>query len=312
MFAYYLHTLDPFIVRFTENFGLRWYGLAYVLGFLFGYVILLRLSRRGYTELKPEQVGDFITWCALLGVMLGGRLGYMLLYDRDHFFANPLIFFNILGGGMASHGGILGLVIFTYVYARRHKISWPGLGDNLVVVAPAGIFFGRIANFINGELYGRISHKIPWAFQFPTELRECSIATRMRVEEALPDHSFPEGVIAAAKTNPEVQGILRDILDPRHPSQIYQALLEGALLFAILLAVRLRFRNLRHGVLTGLFFVLYAVFRVAAEMFRQRDATEDPILHLNPGQFYSLFMILIGIAFFLFAGKRKSPAASNP
>jgi len=233
----------------------------------------------------------------ILGVIVGGRLGYMLLYQRDDFFANPLVFFNILGGGMASHGGILGLILFTFFYARRHRISWLGLGDGLVVVAPIGICLGRIANFINGELWGHVTRAVPWAVQFPTELRERNDPLRVRIQEALPELSYPEGIITAAKTSPEVQAVLREVLDPRHPSQFYQALLEGASLFAILLLVRLRWKNLPHGILTGLFFLLYAVFRIIGELFRERDVGQDPILGMNPGQFYSLFMIAIGLAF---------------
>ncbi len=296
--SYYVHNLSPFLIRFTENFGIRWYGLAYVLGFFLAFLLLRSFARRGYSELAPGQVGDFITWSALLGVMAGGRLGYMLLYEREAFFANPLIFFRIMDGGMASHGGILGLIIFTFFYARRHRISWLGLGDNLVVVAPIGICLGRLANFINGELYGHITTTFRLAVQFPSELREIGGPLAARVQEALPDLlPYPEAVIAAAQIDPEVREILGGLLNPRHPSQIYQALLEGLSLFLILLVLRLRFQNLPHGMLTGLFFILYAFFRITAEIFRERDVGQDPILGMNPGQFYSLFMVAVGIAF---------------
>ncbi|MFV1994287.1 MAG: prolipoprotein diacylglyceryl transferase [Verrucomicrobiales bacterium] len=305
--AYYLHDLSPFIVRFSENFGLRWYGLAYVLAFLIGFLILREFARRGMSELRPEQVGDFITWVALVGVMLGGRLGYMLLYDREAFFANPLRFFDLLGGGMASHGGILGVTLFALYYARRHRLSWLGLGDDLVVVVPIGLLLGRIANFINGELYGHITTGIPWAVQFPTELRDAGYQLASRVQQALPSLTpFPEAVIEAGRTDPVIQQSLRQLLPLRHPSQLYEALLEGAVLFAILLAVRLRWKELRHGVLTGLFFILYALLRILSETWRVPD--HALILGLNPGQFYSLFMIAIGAAFLLASRRGARPA----
>jgi len=170
MLAYYLHDLNPFIFRISGNFGPRWYGMAYVLAFACGFWLLRVLAKRGYTQLRPEQVGDFITWAALFGVMLGGRLGYVLFY-RPEMLREPLSILKVWEGGMSSHGGIIGLFLFTLYYARRHKLSWTNLGDNLVVAAPIGIFFGRCANFINGELYGRAA-MVPWAIQFPKELLE--------------------------------------------------------------------------------------------------------------------------------------------
>ena len=308
--AYYVHDLSPFLIRFTENFGIRWYGLAYVLGFFLGFLLLRTFARRGYSELAPGNVGDFITWCALLGVMVGGRLGYMLLYQRSEFFTNPLVFFNLLGGGMASHGGILGLIIFTFFYSRKHRISWLGLGDNLVVVAPIGICLGRLANFINGELYGHITTTFRYAVQFPSELRDIGGTLAQRVQEALPElHPYPEAVIAAARADPAVREILSGILNPRHPSQIYQALLEGLSLFVILLCVRLRFKNLPHGILTGLFFVLYAFFRIAAEIFRERDADQDPILGMKPGP---ILLSFHDRARHLLHRSRPRPPSPNP
>ena len=173
LFAYYIHQLSPFIVRFGGNFGLHWYGFAYVMAFICGYALYHRLAAQGYGELPPEKVADFITLAAIFGVMLGGRLGWVLFYGLDKVRAHPLDAFKLWEGGMASHGGILGLVIFTWVYARWQKVSWPGIGDNLVVVAPIGLFFGRVANFINGELWGRVitsPHPPAWAMQFPKEL----------------------------------------------------------------------------------------------------------------------------------------------
>ena len=137
MFAYYLHDFDPVIFHLGGNFGPRWYGMAYVLAFACGFWLLRVLAQRGYTQLRVEQVGEFITWGAVFGVMLGGRLGYVLFYHPE-MLRDPLSVARVWEGGMSSHGGMLGLIVFTFWYARRHKISWTNLGDNLVVVAPIG------------------------------------------------------------------------------------------------------------------------------------------------------------------------------
>ncbi|MGA7130720.1 MAG: prolipoprotein diacylglyceryl transferase, partial [Chthoniobacterales bacterium] len=151
--AFYVHHLDPFLVRFYGDIGIRWYGTAYLAGFVAAFFLLKWLARKGYGPLAESQVADFIFFAAVFGVLVGGRLGYVLFY-RPQMIFHPLEIFQVWDGGMASHGGILGLVIFSFIYARRHHISWTGIGDNLVAAAPLGLMFGRLANFINGELYG--------------------------------------------------------------------------------------------------------------------------------------------------------------
>src|ERR1700732_5074784 len=170
MLAYYLHNLDPFIFRISGNIGPRWYGMAYVLAFVFAYLLLRVLSRRGYLDLPPSVLGDFVTWVALFGVMIGGRLGYVFFY-KPEMLRDPVSILRVWEGGMSSHGGMIGLLLFTLYYAHRHKLSWANLGDNLGVAAPLGLFFGRCANFINGELYGRAAN-VSWAMQFPKGLLE--------------------------------------------------------------------------------------------------------------------------------------------
>ncbi|HEV2966035.1 MAG TPA: prolipoprotein diacylglyceryl transferase, partial [Chthoniobacterales bacterium] len=160
MFAYYVHDLDPLIFRLWDNVGPRWYGLAYVLAFVCGYFVYRILAKRGFSDLPVAKVGDFITGAALFGVIVGGRLGYVLFYKPD-MLREPLSILRVWEGGMSSHGGMVGLLAFTFYYAWRHKISWTNLGDNLVVTAPIGLFFGRCANFINGELYGRATN-VSW------------------------------------------------------------------------------------------------------------------------------------------------------
>lgn len=315
-FAYYMHDLSPYVIRFTESFAVHWYGLAYVLGFYLTFLVMRFLARRGLSEIKPDQVADFITMVALFGVVLGGRLGYMLLYDFDHFIREPWSLFLLNQGGMASHGGIAGVALFLLWYARRHKISWTGLGDTIVCGAPLGIFCGRLANFINGELFGRVT-TVPWAMKFPTELLHEDFAVQGGPAVALPQgmqHS-PE-IIGFFESQPGGAAALEEMLHPRHPSQLYEALGEGLFLSAILVAVRLKYPRLPHGILTGLFFILYAVARISLEFVRQPDSGSEMILGLTRGQFFSVFMIAAGAAFIAFGwwkGGRGPvrPAAAN-
>lgn len=315
--AEYLHRLNPVLLRLTDSIQLRWYGIAYVMGFLAGWWLLVRWARKGVGELKEAEVADFITYAALFGVLLGGRLGYMLLYARETFFADPLSFFRIAGGGMASHGGIAGLFFFTLYYAIRHKRSWTGLGDNLVCAAPLGLFFGRIANFINGELYGRAT-TVAWAMKFPEE------ATRWNPESADPDiaskadavrqlalshgatvENWPDQIMPLSRSSDTFAEALRPLLTSRHPSQLYAAALEGVVLFTILFVIREKYPRAPHGVLTGLFFICYAVLRIIDEQFREPDRH---IHGLTEGQYYSVFMIVVGIGFLIFARRRKTGA----
>jgi phosphatidylglycerol:prolipoprotein diacylglycerol transferase len=304
MFAYYLHNFDPFIFHFSENIGPRWYGMAYVMAFACGYALLRVLAKRGYADLAPEKVGDFITGCALLGVIVGGRLGYVLFYKPEMLRA-PLSILKVWEGGMSSHGGMAGILIFTFYFARHHKVSWTNLGDNLVVTAPIGLFFGRCANFINGELFGRATN-VSWAVQFPKELLDNSMEAARAVAGCAPiDPSLttPEAIIEAARHQPQVRDVLRQILTPRHPSQLYEAFCEGVLLFLILWFARTRLRQ-PNGVLTGLFFICYAVFRIVVENFREPDATL--IAGFTRGQFFSFFLIAIGAAFIVVAKMRPT------
>ena len=301
MFAYYLHNLDPFIFRITGNVGPRWYGMAYVLAFVFAYLLLRVLSRRGYLDLSQSALADFVTWVALFGVMIGGRLGYVFLY-RPEMLREPLSIFRVWEGGMASHGGIIGIVVFTLIYSRRHNLPWTNPGDNLCVVAPIGLFLGRCANFINGELYGRATN-VSWAVQFPKELLDVKNAAEAdralaACQQVDPSLRSVESIIDAVRTNPKVAEVLHGIITPRHPSQIYEALCEGVALFLILWIVRTRFRT-PNGVISGLFLVLYAVFRIIVENFREPDA---PMIGMfTRGQFFSFFVIAVGLVFIVIA-----------
>lgn len=303
----YVHNLDPVALPIYGNLALRWYGLAYLMGFVGAWWLLREMAKRRLWVLAPERTADFIAAAALFGVFLGGRLGYVLFYQipRDGFSSlieNPLGLLKVWEGGMASHGGILGLVIFSWVYAKRAGVSWTGLGDGLCLAAPIGLCCGRVANYINGELYGRAA-TVPWAVKFPLSLGEESDATQAaawqaceRVMPVVLDRSMA-GLLDAVRTYPAVAAELGEYLTPRHPSQIYAALLEGLLLFVILLAVRLRWKNAPHGLLTAIFFCGYAVFRIIGEFFREPDAAWVVEGWVTRGQFLSLFM-LIATAFF--------------
>lgn len=338
MFAYYIDHFSPFILGPWHGIGIRWYGTAYVAAFVLGIWMLRSFARRGYSELPEEKIADFIAATALFGVLLGGRIGYVLFYNLRETLNDPLLFFRVWEGGMASHGGILGIVLFTYWYARRHKVSWLGLGDNLVVAAPLGIFFGRCANFINGELFGRAT-QVPWAMQFPKELLDdtalpervtavCGMlnGSLMTSPEAVAHSAAwrlpaeliaqglltsPETVVNAAMTNASVRSALASFLTPRHPSQLYEACMEGLLLFVLLWFIRTRTR-VAEGVTTGAFFVLYALVRILGEQFREPDVgiTRFQVLSwdVTRGQFLSLFMILFGAALIWHSVRRNRPA----
>ena len=311
--THYIHNLDP--VAFSVfGFDIRWYGIAYVLGFIAGYIILHQLAVRGKSVLKPHETSDFITYAALFGVMLGGRLGYMLLYDLNHFLSNPLIIFQLRSGGMASHGAIAGLMIFTGVYAYRKKLNWPGLGDSLVVVAPLGIAFGRIANFVNGELWGKPcppDYKL--GVRFPTELAASDLPATLRA--SLPTEADTmDKILYLARDDSALLQQLGELVHPRYPSQLFQAALEGFLLFAILITIRLIFKKIPYGLLTALFFLLYAGFRIFGEVYREPDRNGDGSLRhqfamdLSAGQFYSLFMGVAGLCFLWYALTRGRKA----
>jgi phosphatidylglycerol---prolipoprotein diacylglyceryl transferase len=337
VFAFYVHQLDPVLLDFTESFKLRWYGLAYLAGFLGGFLLLRYLAQRKLWVLRPEKTADFIAAAALFGVFLGGRLGYILFYQipRDGWDSvanDPMLVLRVWEGGMASHGGILGLVIFTWFYAKRQKVSWTGLGDGLCVVAPIGLFCGRIANFINGELYGRVTSGVAWAVKFPTTLIDRSVPESLRLEEAIEaaaaaDPAFAESLSAmntegvaglgaeyralldANRESDAVTSAIEPFLEERHPSQLYEAALEGAALFAILWVVRIRYPNAPNGLLTGLFFGLYATFRILAEQYREPDSDWVIENMLTQGQFLSLFMYLFAAGFIFYAIRygRKGP-----
>lgn len=304
--AYYLHDLNPKLIQFTDTLGIQWYGLAYVTGFYLTYLVMCFLARRGLSQIAEKDVGDFITGVALFGVILGGRLGYMLLYNWDEFIHRPWIFFMLHQGGMASHGGIAGVALYCLWYAKKHHISWTGIGDTIVCGAPLGIFLGRIANFINGELFGRVTN-VSWAMQFPTELLHEDFVKQGGERLPMPDYlQHSPDIIAWFEKYRGGREELANILHPRHPSQLYEAFGEGLLLTALLLFIRVKWPKAPHGIISGLFFLFYAVIRIALEGVRQPDSGSEMIMGLTRGQFFSTFMIVAGLAFVAFGWLTRS------
>lgn len=343
MFATYIHDLDPVIFSITDSIKLRWYGLAYLMAFVVGYLLLKRMGDKKLWVLPGNVAGDFIAYAAFFGVFLGGRIGNVLVYQRAEFLADPLMVFRVWEGGMASHGGILGLMIFTFVYSRKKKVSWTGIGDGLCVVAPLGLMFGRIANFINGELYGRVDRSFAWAMKFPDTLFDSETKTfgpegewfksgaaqraaaeasdggpyseffhKMTTEGGVTGKDQVDALHLAIRQEPGVKEAVGEFLLPRYPSQLFQAAGEGLSLFLILWFVRVKFPKIAHGVLTGLFFIFYAIFRISMEQFREPEISNVNLLGLEMtmGQFLSVFMIFIGAGFIVAAkirvGKGKS------
>ncbi|MDE6432094.1 MAG: prolipoprotein diacylglyceryl transferase [Opitutales bacterium] len=270
MLAYLIHNIDPFLIKFENDgpiSGIRWYGVCYVISFLLVLYMLNLYTRTERSPLTRENNMSFTTY-AILGVLIGGRLGYMLMYNLDVFLIHPLSIFAIWEGGMASHGGFLGALIAILIFCKRYKINALQLGDICASIAPAGLFIGRIANFINGELFGRIT-TVPWGIIFP-------------------------------QSAPNVTKLYN--IPARHPSQLYEAGAEGLLLF---IYVQLRFwfsKNLSKGQLSGEFLILYSIARIFTELYREPDA--PLILNLSRGQFYSIFLAIIGVLLILYS-KRK-------
>jgi len=269
--AYKVHDWDPFAIRFSDSFlieGIRWYGIAYVLGFITAALLLNLYYKRKRSPLGKEAQTNLITYI-ILGTVVGGRIGYMLLYDFASLLANPLSIFAVWNGGMASHGGMIGICVALILFSRSHSIPFWKLTDIVVTLGPPGIFFGRIANYINGELWGKVT-TVPWAVIF--------------------HHS--DGSLTA----------------PRHPSQLYQAGLEGILLTV---CVQLRFwlsspDKRANGHITGEFLIAYAALRVIGEHFREPDAFVSLIFGLSRGTFYSLIMAVIGGIILYRAAKKNA------
>jgi len=242
----------------------RWYALAYIVGLLVGWRYCIWLSARPPRLVGRQDVDDFLVW-ATLGVVLGGRIGYVLFYNLPYYSQHPIEALYLWHGGMSFHGGALGMILAILLFSRSRGLLVFAFADIVCAAVPIGLLFGRIANFINGELFGRETD-VPWAMVFPAG-----------------------GPV------------------PRHPSQLYEALCEGILLFLVLFAAERRGARWRPGVISGLFLAGYAVARMSGELFRQPDAQLGFLVFgTTMGQLLSIPLLIAGIALILWA--RRHPA----
>ena len=346
----YLHNLDPFLISFTENFGIRWYGLAYIAGFILGYMLILQIIKKGRSPLTSKDASNLINY-AILGVLAGGRLGYCLVYQPELWikFHSEFPFWGVLEvhkGGMASHGGIIGLFLACVLFARKYKLPALHLLDLSVLGGGVGFFFGRIANFINGELYGRVIETKAWfGVQFPHEIyswhhnwNQEKLASLKTAAEKLGSIPSPfgggrltlnEGLwtawveskqkftaeisstlnqIISAVENGKTQVIsaLSEVLPVRHPSQLYQSVLEG--LIPLLVIFFLWRTPKKAGIISGVWGISYLVMRVIGEQFREPDSHIgfDP-LGLTRGQSLSVLGLILVGCYMYYAVKRKDP-----
>jgi phosphatidylglycerol:prolipoprotein diacylglycerol transferase len=294
--------IDPVALQLPGGMAVRWYGIGFMVAFGAGYYILRRLARRGFLPLAPDKVGDLL-FALIVGVILGGRLGYILFYDFASFAANPARIIRIWEGGLAFHGGFTGAIAGAWWYGRKHGVPFLRVGDSICLGVTPGIFTVRFANFINGELFGRVTtDAVPWAVRFPTDpvamqLTGAASGRSLRERELLIEQAYDTGLWDQ----------IRNQVPLRHPSQLYEGFTEGLVLGLVMWALyaynRRRGRDLAPGTYGGVFVLGYGIFRSLMELFRQPDAqfTEagDPVgTVLGPltmGQTLSVAMIVLGI-----------------
>jgi len=281
LFAIPFPAIDPIAVSLGP-FAIRWYALAYIVGLIIGWRYCLILSDRPPRLVSRRDIDDFFVW-ATLGVVLGGRIGFVLFYNLPFYVEHPLQIFELWHGGMSFHGGALGVSIAIILFARNRRLPVFALSDIVIEAIPIGLFFGRIANFINGELWGRITD-VPWAMV------------------------FPGGAAGSDAVAPALRGLCQSVTFadgspglncPRHPSQLYEATCEGVLLFLVLLWAEHRGARRRPGIETGIFLAGYAIARMSGELFRQPDQQLGFLFHIGEfgvtmGQLLSVPVLIAG------------------
>jgi len=265
----------PFVIPPFEigplTIAIRWYALAYIAGLLIGWRYCLLLADRPPRRVERADIHDFLAW-ATLGVVLGGRIGYVLFYKPGYYVEHPLEALYLWHGGMSFHGGAIGVTTAIWLFTRSRGVPIFAFSDIICAAIPIGLFFGRIANFVNGELFGRITD-VPWAMVFPG--------------------GGPE---------------------PRHPSQLYEAMCEGLLLFIVLFAAERAGARRHPGILTGLFLAGYALARMSGELFRQPDVQLGFLIFgTTMGQLLSIPVLIAGIILIAWARRQPpvGPAASR-
>ena len=261
----FTHNLDPVLVNFGL-FAIRWYSLAYIggilIGWWFGKKIIIRRFQNTGQKFNIREFDDLITYL-IISIIVGGRIGYIIFYNFGYYISNPLDTIKIWEGGMSFHGALVGIIIGTYFFSIKRKISTFFLLDVIACVSPIGIFFGRITNFINGELIGKITN-VSWGVIFPTV------------------DSFA-----------------------RHPSQLYEAFLEGIVLFFILNILIFK-KNYKTGICSAFFLIVYGFFRIVSELFREPDPQIGYLFNLvSMGTILSFLMILVGMITFTFVRKNE-------
>ena len=256
----FINNFDPVAFQIM-SFEIRWYSLAYILGIIIGWILCKKILIKN-SDIN-QKFDDYITFL-IIGIILGGRLGYVLFYNLNYYTSNIVDIFKIWQGGMSFHGGLLGIIIVSILFAKKNNQDTFIYTDLVSLVAPIGIFFGRLANFVNSELYGKVTD-VPWAVTF----------------------------------------IQVDNLS-RHPSQLYEAIFEGVILFVLLLYFRNKNYLERPGLISGLFLIFYSIFRFCIEFFRVPDEQIGYLIfNLSMGQIISLIFIIIGSILFYFKNENK-------
>lgn len=299
--THWIHDLSPFALQLPGGFGVRWYGLAYMVGIVAGWWLIKRWAQRGQVPFRPEQTSDMVLWIGI-GMILGGRLGYCLFYYTSWngdgtvalappwaILAHPWDLIAVWKGGMASHFGLLGMVVGAIWWCRRQRVPALIVADLIAATVGIGVFLGRLANFVNGELFGRVS-QVSWAVLFPGAVAKHA-------------PSPPE------LHSPAWYAWVAEWAEPRHPSQLYAAFLEGLLVFACAFTVHLLHR--RPGLTASVALVVYAFGRFTGEFFRQPDAGYALYFGwMSKGQLYTLPMFVVAGLIAAYAWRRgPRPAA---
>lgn len=322
----YLHRLDPFVFQITDNIGLRWYGVAYIFGFFAALFMLRWMTKNKFSSLQIEKAGDLVFAC-VLGVLIGGRLGYGLFYDPSMFITFTTDFpwweaISIHHGGMSSHGGILGVLVTFVIWGRKNNISTLHLFDIGSICTTPGFLCGRIANFINGELWGNplpedLQASAPWwSVKYPSEITDVWLENPSQYTEQLVvvdtlqtsvpgGISFYSNVVAQMYAgNEQVIQAIQPILTARYPSQLFQAITDGPVLLIAL--ILLWWKPRKPGVISGWFLILYGLMRIATELFRQPDIGVEVFAGLSRGQLLSVIMVVAGVMLTLACVRRSS------